>query len=575
MYFFFNLHTKLIYKKNYNQINQTQINQIIQFLGKSNKIEATLQVRRALLRHQGIYKCNAMHSNHFNLRIRNKRITNITNTKKSKKLLFPSTIIDVGGIDDENTNAESNNNKNDDEIAHVDDIDVMEDGRVNEVTIHATSTVTDIPVEHHLHHHHDHNNGHHAKNSHPSGNQSDSRRNQNNNHFSSRDKLVNEQNHNRHHEKGRLPPNVPTRNEVTTSSEIEISLEPIIKLDEVGADEKSPATEWAPSIHHHQHNNHQQQQPPPHHNTNNNQHLHKNTAKRIDINNGDDDNDNEARNNANKYNGAVDNHDDDSDDKIVDDNNNENNINNHYGKDDEDISVIKLNGQLFNRGLYDDNIIRNTQLAITDENPTTDNDNKNINLNTFVENKSSFVVDHIDMVPIATSIEHNNHTTDLTFTKEFITKCIKCLKYTNNDNKIVVLEDVMGQSLVLPTPPISIQPTLAQANLNVQKNSDITTAPNSLQLTNIHSATTASPFNSNNIHNHIINNNNNKNNKASYTNNINRNDTINNVTNTTNTKIQKGERHMLAMFFIFFIYFYSSCPILFFLLLVLLCFFST
>lgn len=496
-----------------------------------------MQVRRALLRHEGIYKCNALHSNHFKLRIRNKRITNTTNTKKSKKLLFPSTIIDVGDADDDTNSAvqqnNNNNNRNDDDIVD------MEDGRLNDVTIHATAIVTDIPVEHHLHHHH----------------QSDSHHN-NNNHFNNRGKLLNEQNHNRHHDKGHLPAGLPAHNEVTTSGEIEISLEPIINLVDVGANEKSPATEWATAIHHHQRNNQRQQQSHP--NTNTNQHLYKNNAKRIDVNNGetstgdvavadddadDDDNDNGNGPGNNAKNTAT-----------ADHRNDENNINNHYGKDDEDISVINLNGQVY-RGIYADNAnIRNTQLAITDENPTTDNDSKN----SLAENKSAFVDDNFEMVQHGVPKEHNNHTTDLTFSKEFITKCIKCLKYTNSDSKIVMLEDVMGQSLVLPTPPISIQPNSAPANSNTQNVNGITTATNSLQITKspsaIHSATTASPIYSNNIHSHNVNNIN----KASYTNNFNRNETNSNVANTPNTKIQKGERHMLAMFFIFFIYVINS-----------------
>lgn len=380
-----------------------------------------------------------MHSNHFKMRIRNKRISNV-NGKKSRKNLFQSTIIDTGEKDD--------------------------DADGTEVTYYTTVMVTDIPVEHHQHHHH---NGHHMKNgmiTHLTDNQSDILRNNgqvssDNNHIKKHDNSLEDIPFGQTSDEIHL-----SNNTNTISSDTDISLpsntmgninDRIEKEYSSIAEHDTAPTDTQPNID-----------------------LDNVNAEKID-----------RISQANKANG------------------------------NDNIAIIRMDGNLHKNA---DENAKNTRLLVTNES------NLNDNRKTFNADKS---LDHFEFIKhLAKNGNEPNHTTNIELTKKFLNKCIKCLKFENG--QLVVLEDVLGQSLVLPTPPIS---QFHNANGHDMDN-------NTLHMVKSTSINISPPIHPNTV-NSIV-----SNNQTSFTNIINRNESTD-ILNTSNTIIETGERQKLA-FFLFF-----------------------
>lgn len=111
-FFFFNFENNnkiavRIFEMNKREILSRQFVDCCYFIcqGHSNKIEATLLVRRAMPYHSGNYTCNSLHSNYHRLHVKKRQTTNRKSTlhsslsdnysNKPKIILYPSTIINV------------------------------------------------------------------------------------------------------------------------------------------------------------------------------------------------------------------------------------------------------------------------------------------------------------------------------------------------------------------------------------------------------------------------------------------------------------------------------------------------
>lgn len=350
-----------------------------------------MQVRRAMLHHEGLYKCNSMHSNHFKLRVRNKRVSSVS-SKKSKTVLFPSTIIDIGNRDDRNDV---------DDVVETDVVEMVINGKETEVPHltyrltpeSETVPVTDVPVEHHQHHHNHNHNGHRSK---PSvshngqqSNQSDNRRHGWDapaDYDRKLDNLFDEDGNGRPHER------VHTSNEAT-SNVSDVALEPVINYED---SYERPA------------HNEEKRRPHSHEKT----HLNKvDKALAYDTNEG---------------------------------------ATNHFANDDVGVLLMNSNG-LLSRGANDENG-KNTRLLINDKKQLTDHNLKASRDDKLLVANGNSDVERVNSEPI-----HSNQTERPSIAKNVIRKCTKCLEYSDENGKIVVLEDVIGETMVLPTPPLTLQ----------------------------------------------------------------------------------------------------------------------
>lgn len=182
----------------------------------------------------------------------------------------------------------------------------------------------------------------------------------------------------------------------------------------------------------------------------------------------------------------------------------------HFTKNDANI-IINSDTPFHGHSSYDDGLAAAVAVAAD---PLSENPNSSPNDKLPVSDRIP-TTKHDSHGHAHTATNHSKHHSN----RLESTKCIKCMQYSEND-RMIVLDDVLGESLVLPTPPISIQSN----GIHNTKHNEALAVTKSTPI--IHS-TKASFSQSDNLTNSI--------------NDSNHNQTTSDVTNATNTKLTKGE----------------------------------